>query len=261
MRRAAIIVACICFTSQSAMADWRDDNPNQPNGYAASTFRYHHGTPGGDDGPANGYRASSFRSKHGLEGYMPPEDSSGGWGGGSSDRWGGGGSGGSALGYHFRKGQQEGQAYWRQRTQQQLQQRMGNPSLRPDGNPAMEMGSMRNRFMGANGGSNYSRSNEGMMGATNYGENGSFPRNGYASRARFAGAGGYSQMPGSSRYGNGIAQQQQYNTGNYQYAPSSTAYGNYGGNSTALRAAVEQRPIGTLLRNSRGGFNHIYANQ
>ncbi|MBZ0189895.1 MAG: hypothetical protein K8F91_26855 [Candidatus Obscuribacterales bacterium] len=74
----------------SAMADnWRDENPNQPNGYAASTFRYHHGTPGGDDGPANGYRATSIRSHNGLEGYMPPSDeSSGRWGGGGdSDRW------------------------------------------------------------------------------------------------------------------------------------------------------------------------------
>ena len=133
MRKVALLVATLVFlgTGDARADNWRDENPNQPNGYAASTFRYHHGTPGGDDGPANGYRASSFRSRHGLEGYMPPEESSGRWGGESS-RWGGQSNddslAGSMMRRNFRKGRAEGAAmrYQSRQNPMNYQNQMGN---------------------------------------------------------------------------------------------------------------------------------------
>lgn len=116
-----IALTAICSTlSTSALADWRDDNPNKPKGYAASMARYHYGTPGGDE-PANGYRATSIRSRNGLDGYLPPENDDN-WGSDDrDDRWGNtslGRNRGGGLGRHFRQGVQEGQQMRAQGMQQ-----------------------------------------------------------------------------------------------------------------------------------------------
>lgn len=227
-----LVVAAFLLHCSSASADnWRDENPNQPNGYAASTFRYHHGTPGGDDGPANGYRASSFRSSHGLEGYMPPDkESSGRWGGGGeSERWGEsgrfGGSGGGGLGRHFRQGQQEGAEMRRQ----MLQNRFASGG---------QMG------MGRFGG----------MQSTGYGGQSRYGGAQYSGTATGAVYGGQSYHSGMRP---GYGQMGMNQGGYFQGAPS--GYGSYNSNyPESLHNALEQRPIGQLLRNSRSGFNRIY---
>ncbi|MCA9803565.1 MAG: hypothetical protein KC777_16450 [Cyanobacteria bacterium HKST-UBA02] len=130
MRIKLVIAVILAFsTTQGALADWRDDNPNKPNGYAASMARYHYGTPGGDE-PANGYRATSIRSRNGLDGYLPPDQDDR-WGSRDGDdrenRWGNtslGRSRGGGLGRHFRQGVQEGQQMRMQGTQQMRMQQM-----------------------------------------------------------------------------------------------------------------------------------------
>lgn len=229
----------------SASADnWRDDNPNQPNGYAASMYRYHHGTP--DPDTHNGYAATSIKTRHGLDRFDPPDDSDSGsrWGGGGgvgsgSGRWGDGGSG---LGRHFRQGQAEGEAIWTQRLRSHMQSSGGFQSA---GYGGMQPACNGMRTAG------YGNMQSGGYG--NY------------EAARYAGA---RQMP-SGYQGQGVPayqqMQQPFNlnnqvattSGNYQYAPTNGEYNN-GYANTALRHAVGQRPIGTLLRNSQGGFNHIY---
>ncbi len=247
-----LTLLALILNGQSAAADnWRDDNPNQPNGYAASMYRYHHGTPD-DDGPHDGYRATEARARYGLDRFAPPSKNDG-WGNsGDSDgggRWGGGGSG---LGRHFRQGQAEGEQYWNQR----LQSRMGGAGM---GMPSSGFGRMNGSMPagyanGVAGGA--SRSNWGQQMQIQQ----SLPmRQGYSSSGATAFNSGYptdNRMPHFD-----VNNQMVATSGNYQYAPSSAAYNNGSINSTALRHALGQRPIGTLLRNSQGGFNQIYSGQ
>ena len=239
-----LLILTFFFCCGSASADnWRDDNPNQPNGYAASMYRYHHGTPD-DDGPHDGYRATEIRARNGLDRFAPPDkDDDGGsrWGGGDNGSGGGGrwGGSGSGLGRHFRQGQAEGEAYWSQRIRNQMQ---------------------------ASGGGLQSAGYVHGMQNPQYGNAPPYPMNG------MGGMNGMGQMGGfqnNQMYQNQQAQQfQRFNvnnqlcatSGNCQYAPSNGGFNsNY--SSTALQHAVSQRPIGTLLRNSRGGFNRIYQPQ
>lgn len=237
MKKLSYLVVVIAFLCcDSALADWRDDNPNQPNGYRASTFRYHHGTPGGEDGPANGYRASSFRSSHGLEGYMPPDKSTSRWGDdragrGQSNRWGrrsnDNGMAGSMMGRNFRRGRAEGAAM----RYGSLQQRM-----------LAQEGVGNNRYLGGN---QYSNRNPG---ASQYrGNLGGSDFNGNAGtilRSRL-----------NSRYNqNGINPS--------QFSGNANRYGsfhsNYATSQSNTNRNMGQSPMGNLLRQSRGGFNRIY---
>lgn len=234
----------------SASADnWRDDNPNQPNGYAASMYRYHHGTP--DPETHNGYAATSVKTRYGLDRFDPPDDSDSGsrWGGGDGGgRFGGGGSG---LGRHFRQGQAEGEAIWTQRLQNHMQASAmqsggyGNGmQSRGYGMQSAGFGNMQAPMQSpgyANGGAGYAGVPTGQMQriqsmASQY-QNQGFPP-GEQPQQRFC----VNNQIGAA-------------SGNCQYAPSNGE--NYA-NTTALRQAVGQRPIGSLLRNSQGGFNRIY---
>jgi hypothetical protein len=250
----------VILNCQSASADnWRDDNPNQPNGYAASMYRYHHGTPD-DDGPHDGYRATEARSRYGLDRFAPPSKNDG-WGdsgdsdGGGGGRWGGGGSG---LGRHFRQGQAEGEHYWNQR----LQSRMGGAGMgmQSSGFGRMNSGMPAGYANGVAGGASGNGWGQQMQARQQMQMRQAIPMpQGYSNSGASAINGGYpmnSQMPHFD-----VNNQMVAASGNYQYAPSNGGYNNGSINSTALRHALGQRPIGTLLRNSQGGFNHIYSGQ
>lgn len=214
----------------AASANWRDDNPNQPNGYEASMLRYHYGTPQ-DDGPHDGYQASMIRNRNGLDVYAPPEKDDG-WGSDSGSRWGnsGGsgrwGGGGSGLGRHFRQGVNESQNFWKQRAQYQMQ--TAGPSMHAYGNGFNNVQSVPNM----------------QQRQMQYGGMPAYNNAMYQNQ----------QMPHFNTNQNMMYANQ---SSNYQYAPSN-AYGTNYGNS-ALQSAVTQRPMGTLLRNSQGGFHKIYA--
>ncbi len=102
---------CLWVSCTSVFAqNWRTPNPNQPNGYRATSAAYHYsGSYKEPAQPSNGYRASEARSHVGMNSFAPPtssEKSGGGrWGesrgGGGGGRWGGsegGGWGGSEGG-------------------------------------------------------------------------------------------------------------------------------------------------------------------
>jgi hypothetical protein len=263
---AAVLFSFYFGNCSGASADnWRDDNPNQPNGYAASMYRYHHGTPD-DDGVHDGYAASSFRERNGLDGFLPPDKSDDdGWGGGDrgGSRWGGGGSGGgfgsgSGLGRHFRQGQAEGEAFWKNRLQSQMQ-----------GGQMAQMGQVGR--MGQIGRMQQMGAGEQMN------QGGQMSQMARVNEMRQMMGNRYGSSPGAQNYGGGAGrmsgyagEQPHFNQSyenqsmpascNYQYAPNSFNNAGYG-NSAALRSAVSQRPIGTLLRNSQGGFNRIYTGE
>jgi len=260
-----LTVLSLFLNCGSASADnWRDDNPNQPNGYAASMYRYHHGTPD-DDGPHDGYRASEARARHGLDRFAPPssDDDSGGsrWGGdsNSSGRWGGGD--GSGLGRHFRQGQAEGEAIWSQRLRNHMQ--AASPMQNSGFGGGTQFGSGMNTHSAA-----YGNEAGGYAGGA--------PRTSYSSVSG-GGYGGSRQLrmqelqrlaaayKMQSFHGNNqmphlnVNNQVGATSGNCQYAPSYGAYNNGYSSSTALQQAVARRPFATLLRNSQGGFNKMYA--
>lgn len=269
-----LAIAFLLANSGEASANWRDDNPNQPNGYAASMYRYHHGTPD-DDGPHDGYRASSFRSRNGLDRFAPPSDDGGDGGGRWDSGSGGGGFGsGSGLGRHFRQGQAESEAFWQNRMQSQMQGRMQN-QFGPAGGASIGSSSsmmnspMRTRpaqfnFQQMKNGAPSSMPMQQMpmrqmsmqqlsMAQMPIGQAQQFPPM-YGTRV--------SAAPGATNVGTGQMPAPAFPgeypvpmSNNYHYAPRSTGYGNAG----ALRSAVMQHPVGSLLRNSRGGFNQIYA--
>lgn len=285
-----LLVAALLLNCAPAFADWRDDNPNKPNGYEASMLRYHYGTPGGDE-PANGYAASEIRCRNGLDCYLPPgEGGPSGWGGGGggddSGRW---GADGSIMKMHFRHGMQEGQSYWNQRMQGRLN---SSHQIRPNFNQGQ--GGF-NQSQGGFGGNSFAQGQggsfqNGMNGASRVGMNGvgqggNYGRNpatGYGASsygfggtpygASFQNGGGPFHSVQSNQYPamshlqhinlnnpQGNFQNYANSSGNHQYAPSNGTYYNHYGNSTALQTAVTQRPLATMLRNSRGGFNQIYA--
>lgn len=283
-----LLAVALLLNCTPAFADWRDDNPNQPNGYEASMLRYHYGTPGGDE-PANGYAATSFRSSHGLDCYLPPEDggpgsSWGGAGGSDSGRW---GADGSILKMHFKHGVSQGQSYWNQRMQSRVN---SSNQIRPNFNQAQggfnggdfargQGGSFPNGMNGFNrtgmngaaeGGENFGRNSATGYGASSYG----FGGTPYGASFQNGGGPFHSVQPNQSNQYPSLSHLQNvnlnnpqgnfqsysnYSSGNHQYAPSNGTYYNHYGNSTALQSAVSQRPLATLLRNSRGGFNQIYA--
>lgn len=271
-----VVMSTMVLNCNSASANWRDDNPNQPNGYAASMYRYHHGTPD-DDGPHDGYAATEIRARHGLDRFAPPSDDAGdGWGdsGGGGSRWGGGGG----LGRHFRQGQQESQSYWKQRMQGQMRAaNMGARSGQFGGGAAA--GHAMQQSGTAGGG--YARPMQQYGGGIGQaGSMGGIPPVGYVggmppvgNMGGTAPVGNMGGMPSVSQYVNypdGAGREMprfnvDYNqyanhySGNYQYAPPNVPYNNNYANSTALRSALSQRPMGTLLRQSQGGFNRIYA--
>lgn len=226
-------VLTLFLSCGSALANWRDDNPNQPNGYAASMYRYHHGTPD-DDGPHDGYRATEARARYGLDRFAPPDkddDSGSRWGGGDGDsggRWGGGG--GSGLGRHFRQGQAEGQAYWSQRLQNHMQTAGGGLQSVSYGN--------------------------GMQ-SQQYGNAHPYPMNNMGQMQGFQNNPMYQNQQAAQFQRFNINNRLGATSGNCQYTPSNGGFNsNYA--NTALQHAVSQRPMGTLLRNSQGGFNRIY---
>ncbi|MBX3077277.1 hypothetical protein KF913_25425 [Candidatus Obscuribacterales bacterium] len=258
-----LVVTSVLLQGEGAWANWRDDNPNQPNGYAASMYRYHHGTPD-DDGPHDGYRASEFRARNGLDRFAPPsEDDSGGGG-----RWGDSGGrfgGGSGLGRHFRQGQAESQAFWQNRMQSQMQNQLS---------PAGGAASLRSNYMrpGLATQPQHFQLTPQQLPASSMPQ---MPMSSapmqqvpgqqmrqyppmYETRVTNP-AGGYAQGFGAEQAtapafpGNYAVPM----SNSYHYAPNSTAYGN----PSALRSAVMQHPVGSLLRNSQGGFNRIYAPQ
>ncbi len=242
-----LVILTFLFNGGSALANWRDDNPNKPNGYEASMLRYHYGTP--DEDTHNGYRATEARARNGLDIYAPPSKDDG-WnnsGGEGNSRFGGGGYGRSngLWGSHFRQGQAEGEEYWKQRLQNRMppsnmpinsggsgyagQQQMSGQMPAYQRMPAGQQGSWQSQQAGGN-------AQWPMQANQIQGGNVGYPMNRFST--------GYNQAGINS-------------CANYQYSP----YNSYGVNSTALRSAVAQRPIGTLLRNSQGGFNRIYTGQ
>ncbi len=198
-------------------------------------LRYHYGTPQ-DDGPHDGYRATTIRNRHGLDRFAPPSDQSGDrWneerdsGSANGDgRWSGGG-----LGRHFRQGQAESEAFWNQRLQSQLQARRGLSAQTA------------------------------QMGAGQYAPNAGVSAYYAGQMQEYAGGSPAFQSAYNvprewpkfqPNYNNEFANA----NSNYQYAPPNVASERNYYNATALRHAVSQRPIGTLLRNGQGGFNRIY---
>lgn len=290
-----LAIGFLLANSGEASANWRDDNPNQPNGYAASMYRYHHGTPD-DDGPHDGYRASSFRSRNGLDRFAPPSED-GGDGGDGGGRWGSGGGGfgsGSGLGRHFRQGQAESEAFWQNRMQSQMQGRLQNQFGPAGGASLGSSSSMMNsplrtrpaqfNFQQMKNGAPSSMPMQQLpmqqmpmrqmpmrqmpmqqmpvrqmpmqqmsMAQTPIRQAQQFPPM-YGTRVSAASGAtnvGMGQMPAPAFPGEYPVPM----SNNYHYAPNSTGYGNAG----ALRSAVMQHPVGSLLRNSQGGFNQIYA--
>lgn len=255
MRALALCLATgfLLVNSGTAFVNWRDDNPNQPNGYAASMYRYHHGAPD-DDGPHDGYRASSIRSRNGLDRFAPPTDDNDSGGG----RWGrdtGGFGSGSGLGRHFRQGQAESEAFWQNRMRSQMQNRMQSQMQSRTQSPMQTQmesqlqsrwqGRMQNQMRPADG----AQANE-MMAPRRFELNSAQS----PSNAMKTTSGQQMAMPALQNGGFSYAVPM---SSNYHYAPNSTMYSNIG----ALRSSVMQHPVGSLLRNSQGGFNQIYAPQ
>jgi hypothetical protein len=265
-----LVILLLLFNADCARANWRDDNPNQPNGYAASMYRYHHGTPD-DDGPHDGYRASEFRARNGLDRFAPPseDDSTGG------SSWGGGGGrlgSESGLGRHFRQGQAESQAFWQNRMQSQMQSQLRSAvGVAPTGQSRYMTSGFANQSqphfqLGAQPQQSLTREMAmqqlpvqpvpmQQMPMRQQTQVRQFPPaystrviNPAASYGQIREAGPSPAFPGA--YAVPMSD-------SYHYAPNSTAYTN----SSALRSAVMQHPVGSLLRNSQGGFNRIYSSQ
>lgn len=250
-----LIVLFLFLNCRSASADnWRDDNPNQPNGYAASMYRYHHGTPD-DDGPHDGYRASEARARHGLDRFAPPssDDDNGGSG------WGGGA--GSGLKRHFRQGQAEGEAIWSQRLRSHMQ--AASPMQNSGFGGGSQFVSGMNRqstAYGNGGGTNAGGAHGATFSCTSSGKYGGSRQMRMQELQRLAAAYKMQSHPGNNQIPHfNVNKQNAATSGNCQYAPSNGAYNNGYSRSTALQQAVARRPFATLLRNSQGGFNRIYA--
>ncbi len=243
-----LAVLTLLFNGASASANWRDDNPNKPNGYEASMLRYHYGTPD-DSEPHNGYRATEIRARNGLDIYAPPSDDDS-WGdhdrSGSSSRFAGGGGGRSngLLGSHFRQGQAEGEAYWKQR----LQNRM------PPSN--MSMGGGISGIAGQRQMDSYQQQMPAYRQQMQACQAHSWQGNRAGTSAQYAGhmGGASAGCQSSNPFAAGYNQSAVNGSANYQYSPNTP----YGVNPSALRSVMGQRPMATLLRNSQGGFNRIY---
>ena len=227
----ALLSVWMTGTGASAQ-NWRTPNPNQPNGYRATSAAYHYsGSYKEPAQPSNGYHASEARSKAGMSCFTPPsssEKSSGGrWGGGESGRSEGGRWGGSESG---RFGGSEG-GRW-------------------DGNESGYGGEAR-RWGNATG-SSFQNAGPGQNRQEEWNEF-------YKRRFEATEHGGYNnQMP--------YAQQQQQYAG-AQGAPLGGNFGGYSapgesfGSAQAMRAAVGASAVRRMLRNGNDGtFNQVYNN-
>ncbi len=250
--------------------NWRTPNPNQPNGYRATSAAYHYsGSYKEPAQPSNGYRASEARSHVGMNSFAPPssaEKSSGRWGGSSGGRF--GGSEGSRFG--------------------------GSEGSRFGGSEGSRFGGSENRRWGDATGSSFQTGGNFQNRPEEWNEfyKRRFEATEYGSKNSTAPEQGmYSQQQQQQRYTNaqqqygyGEQQQQQFGNGQSQYgiAQESAGNGSFGGYSQpgesfgsaqAMRAAVGASAVRRMLRNhddgnfnrvyssNSGGFNRIYGGQ
>jgi hypothetical protein len=223
-----LVLMTLSITCPPAFSDDYEVNADAANGYAASMAAYHyHGSYRAPTQEQNGYAASEARSRFGLNPVLVPKssDDSEGDGGG---RW---GSGGSSR-WRGSDDQSSGSDYWSRHFHNRCQPQANQEESRGSGmkHPGEQVAGA---LLAADALERY-RSNHANQYGTAYGGN--------------AGAGmanPYLRSPGSSG-------------GNYQ---SSSFLNQYPAGTTALRSAVGATPVRDLLRNSEGGFNHIYTGQ
>lgn len=122
MRKIACVMVALVMSSSVALAqNWRQPNPDQPNGYRASEAASHyHGDLHMPAQPQNGYRASEARSHYGGSRMEPSSgwgssESTGRWGESNSEsRWGGGSE--QSSGWGSRWGGSDQSSGWGQTT-------------------------------------------------------------------------------------------------------------------------------------------------
>jgi hypothetical protein len=228
-------------TCPSAFADDYEVNPDAPNGYNASMAAYHyHGSYRAPTQEQNGYAASEVRSRYGMNSLLVPKssddgDSGGRWGSDGGSRWGGdtgggrwgGDTGGGRWGGRWSgaEAQSSGSDYWsnhfHNRCQPQSRQAGGSGLQHPGEQVA-------GALLAADAIERIRADRANQPGQTN----GSI-------------ANPYLRPTGSAG-------------GNYR---NSSFLNQYPPGTTALRSAVGATPMRNLLRDSEGGFNHIYTGQ
>ena len=257
MKRLSLLAALVSLALpcalgwQQASADDYEVNPDAPNGYNASMAAYHyHGSYRAPTEEQNGYAATAARTRFGANPLLVPksddEDSGGRWGTGdeSSAR---GSSDDNFWGNHFRN---------RCQPQGAGGQGSGLSTGGKMAGAALTLGAMqtyRNYREHSAGPAPINARSQVFQQAQNYGGGGGGGAQSYYRQPTEQYEGQY-----QPQYTN---QYQSHYSNQYQNQYQNQFSNQYRNNNTALRRAVSNRPIGTMLKNSQGGFNRIYTDE
>ena len=206
---------------QTVYAEEYEENPDGPNGYRATCFKTHyHGNYNGPTEECNGYEATAIRSRYGIEPLLTPKSE-----GHDDDGWGSGWGGGDGSGSGSGGGGFLSRRFGNHGGGTQWSNHANSQQQQGGNNQGHTMQQVAGMAITA----------KAMQEYRQYRKMSPYP----ASTA-FSGS-----------YGQQSAQQPSY--------CSNSSLNQYTSNRSALQHAMQATPLRSMLRNSQGGFNRIYA--